>query len=461
MSAVSFIIYKGNSGKLQDLISAKPEVFGTWSVFKFKSFHFLYCGNIQELKELNHRKWRLNAMGQLSATIQFDEQNQEFSICNSIIGAIPIYYFVTDDGIWLTSEIKHFIQTNIISLQLRPFSYLSYSQYILKIKNTTLLEGVFKLPAQHTFTSKGETFSVIDKSDFLSIKSETYKDNYSDELYQLLNKQIEPIEETSIGLTLSGGYDSGSLAGMLSKRNCNFQTYSIGMQSVNEFASVDLICDYFKLINTKIILSEKQYLLNYVQTLYLNEINDTIIAEAFPALYQLYQNAQGNISTFYLGYGADILLSNIVQADEANINSTAWEFLGRTSTSGELAPYLADKFGISLRMPYLTEPLIRFCFSIPDSIKEKDGINKYVQHQMIEKNDLLPPSLLHQKKLGLNVGAGIPEMFSQMLGNGNNVETKKKWFLYNCWKELFIQGKAIENCDISLILDHSKTYEDD
>ena len=63
--------------------------------------------------------------------------------------------------------------------------------------------------------------------------------------------------------------------------------------------------------------------------------------------------------------------------------------------------------GLEVRVPLLDVELVEFCWRLPESMKMRGGVTKYVLRQAIA--DLYPPELARRPKSGFNVASGLED----------------------------------------------------
>jgi hypothetical protein len=67
----------------------------------------------------------------------------------------------------------------------------------------------------------------------------------------------------------------------LHQQKVNFNTITIGSSVANEFTESKIVADAVRTANHSKLINEANYLQTYLETIFVNEINDTVIAEAF------------------------------------------------------------------------------------------------------------------------------------------------------------------------------------
>jgi asparagine synthetase B (glutamine-hydrolysing) len=260
--------------------------------------------------------------------LAYHKVNQKLYIFNSSPGYLPLYYGIFAETFWLTTEAKAFINSPDFPLTLRTYEFFSSLNYQAPIETKSVFENLYRV--------RSNELLVIDKTNHISkfpFQTSPYLLNSNEkeitnQLFERLNSTIRHnvVHSKEIGVALSGGYDSGSIVGVLHQQKVNFNTITIGSSVANEFTESKIVADAVRTANHSKLINEANYLQTYLETIFTNEINDTVIAEAFVGISELYQFAGNHCRDLFTGYGADILLGNLLNSSTENLNSNAFHF---------------------------------------------------------------------------------------------------------------------------------------
>tara|TARA_B110000879_G_scaffold202668_1_gene279319 strand:+ start:614 stop:2350 length:1737 start_codon:yes stop_codon:yes gene_type:complete len=200
----------------------------------------------------------LNKIDGMFALTLYDKINRKLFLVRDRVGIKPLYYSKINSEICWSSElksIKHFYSKDNLEIDHTGFyDYLTY-RYIPAPK--TMYKNVFKLePANYIEISVNQSNKMksicywkpnISHDNKRSLDETCIK--FRDELSKSVNSQL--VSDVPVGLFLSGGLDSASIASCLPDKS-NLKTFTIGFEDKNydESAYALYISEYFKLKNT-------------------------------------------------------------------------------------------------------------------------------------------------------------------------------------------------------------------
>lgn len=218
--------------------------------------------------ELKSIEWVLERANGMFAFAVYDTQSSDLIIARDRFGIKPLYYFMNDDLLIFSSEIKGILSSGLIQpefnseaiddylgnryvrepntffkkiKQVRSSTYLKFNKY-LEFEEFTY----WKLPELNFETGYNE--------------KQVIKDTH-DVLYAAFQRWF--ISDVSVGAYLSGGVDSSLTSAILSKEVSHLiDTYTIGFEEedYNEFVYAKEIADLYKTNHHTIICNEKDYL---------------------------------------------------------------------------------------------------------------------------------------------------------------------------------------------------------
>lgn len=373
----------------------------------------------------------------------YDKKKGEVCIYNPLPGIVPVYIQQNDNKNFIQagSEIKFWLNNESIPLHLKPYEYFSNTEgYLSTLSTDTVFENISRLHPSNILLVSKKNFSVTETDTSIQISDEYDDKFWIDQLYNTLNKVVEEqfIEKSSpISLSLSGGYDSGTLAALLHKNDIETNAITIGTRNKNEYNEAKLTAKKYEFPLHYGEIQHDDYFNMYFKSVWLNEITQPEIAAGYPGLYQSYLLSSHYSKKIMTGYGADLLLGDIFGIGHQKLDSLLKHILIKASLSGELSPYLSSYLKTQSIPVYLHPDVIMLCRKMPGRLKTKNGIYKYIQKEMIIKYNMIPIELLEIDKSGLHTGAGLPQMFNELTRNiSNEVDIKKK-FLYHTLKLLF------------------------
>jgi asparagine synthetase B (glutamine-hydrolysing) len=236
----------------------------------------------------------------------------------------------------------------------------------------------------------------------------------------VLNKLLKSIEfdKNGIGIPLSGGIDSCTIAAFAKFQNDNIFTYTVGTSEGDEYEQARLASNFLATQHKEININNDQFLEAFHQCIIANEFIDVVYAEGFVGFYHIYLQAQKDgIKNLYTGYGADLVLGDIFNLqDRSKVNIVAFNALQRTAWTGEMHTNLESSFGINVHHPFLAYNMINFCISIPYTQKYLGDEVKYLLRKMAQQFQILPLETIWRKKNAFTTGASFHKVLGNILG---------------------------------------------
>jgi asparagine synthase (glutamine-hydrolysing) len=127
-----------------------------------------------------------------------------------------------------------------------------------------------------------------------------------------------------------------------------------------------------------------------IESLYLDNFYSAFSAaeqrDLFPRLAG--DSAYASFLSYYDAPSARSLLSKLLYADQ---KTYLVELLMKQDQ-------MSMACSIESRVPFLDHPLVEFAAQVPDSLKIRGGVGKYILKKAVE--DLLPPEIVYRKKMG-------------------------------------------------------------
>jgi len=161
----------------------------------------------------------------------------ELFLARDRFGEKPLYYFHRDGLFLFASEVRSLLQTGLVARELDEVGLVDYLRYGSVSADHTLIRGVRSLPPAHCLLLKDGEATLRKYWDLNSaerdlaasgpvrrIDKETVV-----ELRTLLEDAIllRTVSDVPVGIFLSGGIDSSSLVGLLSRKRPNLNTFSV------------------------------------------------------------------------------------------------------------------------------------------------------------------------------------------------------------------------------------------
>jgi len=201
-----------------------------------------------ELLEIAYRKWGLEFVKKIEGSfiiIIYDKKNKKLLLIKDKIGKIPLDYYQSDDKIIFASSIQRFKELSSFVPSINPQSLASYLQFGSILQPNTILNDCYKVKSGHY-----KSFDLENKEStqqrywsledcYIEAKINNSEANIIENVHQLLRNSIEKLylKDKKIALSLSGGYDSSTIASLLQERSSQkINTFTIGFnkKDINE-----------------------------------------------------------------------------------------------------------------------------------------------------------------------------------------------------------------------------------
>ena len=409
---------------------------------------------------LAHGDDALAALNGMFAVCLWDEDRDSFVLARDRFGAKPLYVYEDEHCIAFASELKALLGLEGLDLSLDPQGFQDYLAMRYNLAPRTQFRRIEKLPAGQLLRFEGgrrqpaRAFAALEIAEPAPDRSAA---DYVDELDALLTRSVrgQLMGEVPIGVLLSGGLDSSTIAAYVHKAGANLKTYSIGFPEVNEFAYARDVAQRFGLDHIELCITQDE--LRAQTDRVLRELDEPIADPACFALSRLCQRVAEDVTVMLSGEGGDELFAGYAQhqlvAQEGQLsrdaafgqyflraayNPDANDWLrdkalpaahlryragfdrADTLLSGmqtyELRTWLpedlmmkADKIGMAHslegRFPFLDNEVFAFAARLPRAMKiPAAGASKQVLRDLVARH--LPASVIERPKMGFSVPPG-------------------------------------------------------
>jgi asparagine synthase (glutamine-hydrolysing) len=331
--------------------------------------------------------------------------NDKIITARDPLGVRSLYYFMTENNYGVCSELK----------------------------------GLYDLSSDkkiHQFP--GGHYSILDTSNFSYQVSRYYDitttqiDTYLSEdhiisemirlLYNSVEKRLMCDRETThgipaIGAFLSGGFDSSTIAGILSKilpGNCQLHTFSIGFKDAPDLKAAREVADYIGSIHHEVVVTEEEMteILDIIPQVIESYDITTVRASAF--MYKLSQYIRDNtdIVVLFSGEGIDELMGSYLYFHNApSTDEYHHETLRLMNDLHYFDLLRGDKctasMGLELRVPFLDIDFVNFVKQISPEWKLKNGIEKYILRKTVSQLNVIPQSICWRTKEAMSDGVSL------------------------------------------------------
>ena len=201
----------------------------------------------------------------------YDDITEKIYIFRDRVGVKPLYIYQRDNIILFASELKSFLQVTSFAKEVDLESVSLFLQYNYITNNKSIYKNTVKLePGTYitintklmtTKTTKYWQIEEFYKLPKLETSSEQIIENVEDLLVSSSNYRM--IADVPVGVFLSGGYDSSTLAALLQKNSSRqINTFTIGFKEkkYNEAQYAKEIARYLGTNHTEYYITEKDAL---------------------------------------------------------------------------------------------------------------------------------------------------------------------------------------------------------
>lgn len=373
----------------------------------------------------------------------FNEAKNILDVCTDINGQFPVFYVQNGEELFLTSELKAFVGTDILPVKLiNRAAFLKFDQHQ---QDYSFLKGFKKvIPGRHYRFKLSENKISIQSTVFRQIQigqNQLSFQQAKDKIYELLNNYVQLMvaSDTRVGVPLSGGLDSGIIAALTAKHAKQVKSFTIGTALGNEFQQAKESADFIGTTHEEIFIEETAYFQSVLHGIYLNEFAHPVYAEGFPGFYHVLKTGHEQVDLFLTGYGADLLLGDIYHLeDKSTIAKISEQSCLHTAWTGEFSPFIPRYFNTELVHPFWQLDLINLSISLPSTYKYLQDEVKYVLREMAVEKGLLQYDLAWRKKTAFNVGSSMDKLLAKILGITDYKDYQTKgMFLYHVLENMF------------------------
>ncbi len=241
----------------------------------------------------------------------WDRNLEKLILVRDRLGIKPLCYYFTDEKLVFGSEIKSLLVEGGLTKNVAMSSLDHYLTFGYIPAPYSIFEGVQKLLPGHLLScQKGKVLTRQYWDVPINLNSSPRsEDFYVEEIFDLLQKAVQRrlISEVPLGAFLSGGIDSGTIVGMMSRLMSQpVKTFSIGFEEA-EFSELDdarAVARYFGTEHTEFVV--KPNALELLPSLVQSYDEPFADSSAIPTFY-VSQLAREHVTVALSGDGGDEL----------------------------------------------------------------------------------------------------------------------------------------------------------
>ena len=265
---------------------------------------------------INYGVDKLDKLNGSFAFAFYDKLKKKLICARDRFGLAPFYYTWKNNEFLFASELKALLATGKISNELNFDSLNKYLSLLWVPGPDTILNDVQKLPAGHfiNLDIEKEEFS-INKWWDIEIKQTNFKsfNDITEEIKFTLEQSVKraTLSDVPLACGMSGGLDSQSIIGLLTKNNYRVNTFTMGFDGhepgdLNEIEVSKIAAKKFNTNHTEMIIGSNDYFNDLDKMIY---HLDEPYGGGLP-LWHVLKETGKNFGVILTGLGGDELFGN-------------------------------------------------------------------------------------------------------------------------------------------------------
>ncbi len=206
-----------------------------------------------------------NANGMFAIAI-YDTCENKLFLCRDRLGIKPLFYYIDDNVLVFSSEIKGILNSGLVKAELDEESIDDYFAYRYVREPFTLFKNIQQVESG-TYLVIADDMAIEchrywDVPDSMLMESHRSEDDILEEFGKEFERAVKLrlIADVPLGTYLSGGVDSSLLTAIAAKnKKDTLNTYTIGFPEWNEFPYSDMVAKKYDTTHHKILMDEKLY----------------------------------------------------------------------------------------------------------------------------------------------------------------------------------------------------------
>lgn len=189
----------------------------------------------------SYMEWKEKCVSHFRGMFSFciyDKEKEELFLARDRFGIKPLIYTFLDEQFLFSSELKPFLESNIVTKQLSHKAISDYFRYGSVKQPRTMLEGVYYLLPGHSMKVKlDKSYEIVKYYDYVVESKKIPKIENYDEAVKTVREELEiatsyhMVADVEVGAFLSGGVDSTAVVAMMKKySNKQINTFSLGFK---------------------------------------------------------------------------------------------------------------------------------------------------------------------------------------------------------------------------------------
>lgn len=217
------------NGEIYNFIEIRNELIQLGHIFKSRSD--------AEVIIHGYEQWGTDVLQRLNgmfAFVIYDEKTHRMFIARDRIGIKPLYFSFFKQNLMVASEIKSILQHPEFIKEINETSLCEYFTYRYVPSPNTIFKNISKLPPAFYLIVDTHTLEYREHEYWtLSLDDKPFNDNLEEEVHKKLNASVvmHLQSDVPVGIFLSSGIDSSTIAYLTQKNKYNPQAFTIGFET--------------------------------------------------------------------------------------------------------------------------------------------------------------------------------------------------------------------------------------
>jgi asparagine synthase (glutamine-hydrolysing) len=263
---------------------------GNWIVYNGEVYNFrevraklerqgVYFGSLSDTEVIlkAYARWGEKCLDEFRGMFAFaiwDAQRHRLFVARDPMGIKPLYYFCSDQYFMFSSEVRTLVGTGLVPRRIDPAGLVNFLTFGSLYDPNTLVEGIAALPPGCYLTwQQGRVKQVqywdlvdhelVESSHRASAAGAVRRSELETQISETLDESVrmQLVSDVPVGVFLSGGIDSSSLVGILSRNGIRPSTFSI-VFSEAEYSEAEYsraIANHFRTDHHEITVSQTDF----------------------------------------------------------------------------------------------------------------------------------------------------------------------------------------------------------
>jgi asparagine synthase (glutamine-hydrolysing) len=259
----------------------------------------------------------VNALNGMFAFAIWDQCDKSLFIARDRMGVKPLYYYWDGSKFLFASEIKAIICSEEVKHDINPTAIWDYLTFRYIPQPESVWKNIYKLLPGHSLRISIDhpcpditKYWDIPYTDEYEPKSEA---EYYQEFEQLFldSVRLRLISDVPVGILLSGGLDSSSVAAAIAKiHNSRLSSFSVAFENspdINELPYARKVAEYIGTDHNEIVIGEKEFCEYLTKLVYFTD--EPLSDLASVPLYYVSKLASEKVKVVLSGEGSDEILA--------------------------------------------------------------------------------------------------------------------------------------------------------